>query len=48
MARNASSGSPFPAPRKDSGKCACWRGLAAVVAPYARGDIHRSRDGREP
>jgi hypothetical protein len=46
MARKSSSGSPFPARRKGVGKYVCWyvcwRILDAAIAPFLRGEIHRS------
>ena len=42
MARKTSSGLPFLVRRKDVGKYVYWRILDAAIAPFVRGEIHRS------
>jgi hypothetical protein len=42
MARKTSSGLPFLVRRKDVGKYGYWRILDAAIAPFVRGEIHRS------
>ncbi len=42
MAGKTSSGLPFLVRRKDVGKYAYWRILDRAIAPFMRGEIHRS------
>jgi len=42
MARKTSSGLPFLVRRKDVGKYVYWRILDQSIAPFVRGEIHRS------
>jgi integrase len=42
MARETSAGLPFLVRRKDVGKYAYWRNLDPAIAPFVRGEIHRS------
>ena len=42
MARKTSSGLPFLVRRKDVGKYVYWRILDPAIAPFVRGEIHRS------